>query len=37
VAALAKAKANKDKAKSQINGQIQQRLENIERILGIRE
>jgi hypothetical protein len=37
VAALAKAKVNKDKAKSQINGQVQQRLENIERILGIRE
>jgi hypothetical protein len=37
VAALSKAKANKDKARSQINGQVQQRLENIERLLGIRE
>ena len=36
-AALAKAKVNKDKAKAQVNGQVQQRLENIERLLGIRE
>lgn len=37
VAALSKAKAKRDQAKADLNGQLQKRLENIEKILGIRE
>jgi len=37
VAALSKAKAKRDQAKADLSGQLQKRLENIEKILGIRE
>jgi hypothetical protein len=36
-AALASAKLKRDQAKADMNGQVQKRLENIERLLGIRE
>jgi hypothetical protein len=35
-AAVTKAKTDKDKAKEQMNGQLQTRLENLERLLGVR-
>lgn len=36
-AAIQKAKTNRAKAKSEVNGQLQQRVENLERLLKLRE